>query len=158
MIGRMLSSCAAAAALLLALSSGSIAVAQKSGGVLKIQHWDSPASMSILEEATYSTVVPVMEVMNNLVIYDQHIAQNSLNTIRPDLAESWSWSEDGTELTFKLRSGVNWHDGKPFTAKDVKCTFDLLQGKTADKLRINPRKGWYRNLDEVTTSGDFEVV
>jgi len=62
------------------------AVAQKSGGVLKAKHWDSPASMSILEEATYSTVVPVMEVMNNLVIYDQHIAQNSLNTIRPDLA------------------------------------------------------------------------
>ncbi|MBV9153815.1 MAG: hypothetical protein JO204_18785, partial [Alphaproteobacteria bacterium] len=34
------------------------ALAQKPGGVLKIQHWDSPASMSILEEATYSTVVP----------------------------------------------------------------------------------------------------
>ena len=38
--------------------------------------------------------------------------------------------------------GVKWHDGKPFTAKDVKCTLDLLQGKAADKLRINPRKGW----------------
>ena len=88
-----------------ALVAAAPAVAQKSGGVLKVQHWDSPASMSILEEATYSTVVPVMGVMNNLVIYDQHIAQNSLNTIRPDLAESWSWSEDGTELTFKLRSG-----------------------------------------------------
>jgi len=122
-----------------ALIAAAPAVAEKSGGVLKVQHWDSPASMSILEEATYSTVVPVMEVMNNLVIYDQHIAQNSLNTIHPDLAESWSWSEDGTELTFKLRSGVKWHDGKPFTAKDVKCTFDLLQGKREDKLRINPR-------------------
>ena len=134
------------------------AVAQKSGGVLKVQHWDSPASMSILEEATYSTVVPVMEVMNNLVIYDQHIAQNSLNTIRPDLAESWSWSEDGTELTFKLRSGVKWHDGKPFTAKDVKCTWDLLQGKAAEKLRVNPRKGWYSNLNEVTVAGDYEAT
>ena len=90
-----------------ALIAAAPAVAEKSGGVLKVQHWDSPASMSILEEATYSTVVPVMEVMNNLVIYDQHIAQNSLNTIRPDLAESWSWREDGTELTFKLRSGAN---------------------------------------------------
>src|SRR5438477_5858580 len=134
------------------------AVAEKSGGVLKVQHWDSPASMSILEEATYSTVVPVMEVMNNLVLYDQHIAQNSLNSIRPDLAESWSWSEDGTELTFKLRSGVKWHDGKPFIAKDVKCTFDLLQGKTADNLRINPRKGWWHNVDTVSADSDLQAI
>ena len=141
-----------------ALIAAAPAVAEKSGGVLKVQHWDSPASMSILEEATYSTVVPVMEVMNNLVIYDQHIAQNSLNTIRPDLAESWSWSEDGTELTFKLRSGVKWHDGKPFTAKDVKCTFDLLQGKTEDKLRINPRKGWWHNVDTVSADSDLQAI
>ena len=45
MIGWRLSSCAAAGALLLALSSGSIALAQKSGGTLRVQHWDSPASM-----------------------------------------------------------------------------------------------------------------
>src|SRR5436305_167108 len=141
-----------------ALIAAAPAVAEKSGGVLKVQHWDSPASMSILEEATYSTVVPVMEVMNNLVIYDQHIAQNSLNTIRPDLAESWSWSEDGTELTFKLRSGVKWHDGKPFTAKNVKCTFDLLQGKTEDKLRINPRKGWWHNVDNISADSDLQAT
>src|SRR3954452_4751453 len=45
------------------------AAAQKSGGILRIQPWDSPASMSIHEEATYSVVVPMMEVFNNLVVY-----------------------------------------------------------------------------------------
>src|SRR5438270_11031440 len=158
MIGRRLSSCAAAAALLLALSSGNIALAQKSGGILRIQHWDSPASMSIHEEATYSTVLPIMGVMNNLVLYKQDVPQNSLQTVVPDLAESWSWSEDGTELTFKLRSGVKWHDGKPFTAKDVECTWDLLLGKGEQKLRGNPRKSWYRNLDHVTANGDNEAT
>ncbi len=137
---------------------GGGALAQKAGGTLKIFHWDSPASMSILEEATYSTVVPMMGVFNNLVLYDQHIPQNSLKTIRPDLAESWSWNEEGTELVFKLRQGVKWHDGKPFTAADVKCTFDLLLGKAKDKLRINPRQEWYHNVKEVTTQGDFEAV
>jgi len=158
MIGRRLSSCAAAGALLLALSSGNIALAQKSGGTLRIQHWDSPASMSIHEEATYSTVLPIMGVMNNLVLYKQDVPQNSLQTVVPDLAESWSWSEDGTELTFKLRSGVKWHDGKPFTAKDVQCTWDLLLGKAEQKLRGNPRKSWYRNLDHVTANGDNEAT
>ena len=79
-------------------------------------------------------------------------------TIVPDLATSWNWSEDGKTLTFKLRDGVKWHDGKPFTAKDVKCTLDLLQGKGQQKLRLNPRGGWYHNLEEVTVNGDSEAV
>jgi len=41
-------------------------------------------------------------VFNNLVLYDQHIKQNTLATIRPELATSWSWNEDGTELTFQI--------------------------------------------------------
>ena len=89
-----------------------------------------------------------MPVFNNLVLFDQHKEKNALDMIVPDLAESWTWSEDGKELTFKLRHGVNWHDGKPFTPADVKCTWDLLQGKTQEKLRLNPRKAWYRNLEE----------
>src|SRR5215831_14364291 len=82
---------------------GGDAVAQKSGGILRVYHRDSPASMSIHEEATWSTIMPMMGVFNNLVLYDQHIAQNSLQTIVPDLATQWAWSEDGKELTFKLR-------------------------------------------------------
>src|SRR6516162_1881033 len=58
------------------------------------------------------------------VMFDQHVKQNSLGSIVADLATGWSWGEDGKELTFKLRSGVKWHDGKPFTAKDVVCTWD----------------------------------
>src|SRR5499425_657781 len=145
-------------ALLVASLAAGTALAQKQGGVLKVHHQDSPASMSILEEATYSTVVPMMGVFNNLVMYKQDEPQNSMSSIVPDLATTWSWNEDGTELTFKLRQGIKWHDGKPFTAADVKCTYDLLLGKAKDKLRLNPRKAWYRNLDEVTTNGDEEAI
>src|SRR5690606_20080426 len=67
-------------------------------------------------------------------------------------------SDDSTKLTFKLRQGVKWHDGKPFTSADVKCTWDMLQGKGGGSLRKNPRKIWYSNLDEVTTNGDHEVT
>jgi len=149
---------AAATLLVLAVSFGGAASAQKPGGVLIMSHFDSPASMSLHEEATAAANRPMMGVFNNLVMYKQDVPQNSLQSIVPDLATNWSWNEEGTELTFPLRQGVKWHDGKPFTAQDVKCTWDMLTGKSADKLRLNPRKSWYRNLDEVTTNGDYEVT
>ena len=152
------STLALAGGFLLAVAAAQAADEPKRGGILRIYHRDSPASMSIHEEATWSTIMPMMGVFNNLVLYDQHIKQNSLATIRPDLAESWSWSEDGKDLTFKLRHGVTWHDGKPFTAADVKCTWDLLLGRGKEKLRLNPRKPWYSNVEAVTTSGDYEVT
>src|SRR6202158_1385956 len=150
--------CAAAAGLLMGMMLANMAFAQKQGGLLRVFHRDSPASMSILEEGSISAIMPMMGVFNNLVLFDQHVRQNRGESIVPDLATGWSWSEDGTELTFPLRQGVKWHDGKPFTAADVKCTYDLLTGKSSEKLRINPRKSWYRNLEQVTTNGDYEVT
>jgi peptide/nickel transport system substrate-binding protein len=153
-------SCVLAAASSLALYLGVVdpAVAQKSGGILKISHFDSPASMSLLEESTAAALRPAMGIFNNLVVYDQHVAQNSMRSIVPELATSWSSNEEGTELIFPLRRGVKWHDGKPFTAQDVKCTWELLSGKASEKLRINPRKSWYGNVEELTTNGDYEVT
>jgi peptide/nickel transport system substrate-binding protein len=148
---------AAAMSCLLLLGSTAIAGEPKQGGIFRIYHRDSPGSASIHEGATASINVPFMPVFNNLVIYDQHIAQNSLDDIRPELAESWAWSADNKTLTFKLRQGVKWHDGKPFTSADVKCTFDMLMGKSQQKFRQNPRKAWYDQVDEVTTNGDFEA-
>src|SRR5712691_4540425 len=149
---------AAAGSLVLAFSTGEAAFAQKQGGVLKIYFFDSPASVSIHEETTAAGQGPVMGVFNNLVMYKQDVPQSGLQSIVPDLASDWSWDEDKTQLTFRLREGVKWHDGKPFTAKDVQCTWDLLAGKSSEKLRVNPRKAWYRNLEEVTTNGDHEVT
>jgi peptide/nickel transport system substrate-binding protein len=133
------------------------ALAQKTGGVLKFFHRDSPASGSIHEEATISAVAPFMGVFNNLVLFNQHEKQNRLDLIEPELAESWKWNGDFTRVSFQLRQGVKWHDGKPFTANDVKCTWDMLLGKSSEKLRLNPRKAWYRNLEQVTTDGDYSV-
>src|SRR6266478_886995 len=149
---------AAAGSLSLAFLAADGAFAQKAGGILKLGHFDSPASMSMLEESTQAVNRPMSGVFNNLVMFKQDEPQNSLRSIVPDLATSWSWNEEGTELTFPLRQGVKWHDGKPFTAKDVKCTWDMLSGKSGEKLRINPRKPWYDNLTEVTTNGDVEVT
>ena len=148
---------AMAALSLLAFSTTTIAGEPKQGGILRMYHRDSPGNASIHEGATYSLNVPFMPVFNNLVIYKQDVAQNSIDTIVPELAESWAWVNDNKTLTFKLRQGVKWHDGKPFTSADVKCTFDMLMGKSQQKFRQNPRKSWYDQVNDLTTNGDFEV-
>src|SRR5713226_9629054 len=155
---RRLGAFATAGTLLAVLLAAGPAVAQKSGGILRVPFFDSPASMSLHEESTFAALRPMMGVFNNLVMYKQDVPQNSLRSIVPDLATSWAWNEEGTELTLALHQGVKWHDGKPFTSADVKCTWDLLMGIGTEKLRINPRKSWYANLDSVTANGDYEVT
>ena len=87
---------AVAAGLLIAVSAAPAALAQKQGGILRQYIIDSPASMSIHEETTVVAERPMMAVMNNLVLFDQHVKQNSLSVIMPELATDWAWDEDGT--------------------------------------------------------------
>jgi peptide/nickel transport system substrate-binding protein len=140
------------------IATATPALAQKQGGTLRSYIWDNPPSASIHEEATVSTVFPFMPVFNNLVVFDQTKLVSSLETIVPDLSLSWAWDAPKTRVTFKLAEGVKWHDGKPFTAKDVKCTFDLVSGLVdSEDFRKNPRKVWYHNVAAIETKGDNEV-
>ena len=61
------------------------AAAQKQGGILRMPLITSPASMSIHEESTIAALGPMMGVFNNLIMFDQHVKQNSLASIVPDL-------------------------------------------------------------------------
>jgi len=140
------------------LQTSAAALAQQPGGTLRMYIWDNPPSASIHEEATVSTVTPFMSLFNNLVLFDQHEKLNNSDNIRPELATSWAWNGEKTRLTFKLREGVKWHDGAPFTAKDVACTLEKLQDRAADKFRKNPRAVWWHNLKQVVVNGDHEVT
>jgi peptide/nickel transport system substrate-binding protein len=133
-------------------------MAQKSGGTLRVYNSSNPPSASIIEEATIATAMSLSGVFNNLLIFDQSNPRNGLDTIVPELAESWAWDASGTRLTLALRRGVQWHDDKPFTAKDVQCTWNKIQGNDVDEFRKNPRKIWWNNLKEVAVNGDFEAT
>jgi len=85
---------AAAVGLLIVMFAPEPALAQKAGGILKMYSPDSSASMSIHEEASFVAEGPMMGVFNNLVMFDQHVKQNSLASIVPDLATAWSWNDD----------------------------------------------------------------
>ena len=147
-----------AAALAAALCAAQPVLAQKSGGILRTYNSSNPPSVSVVEEATIATVFAFAPVFNNLVQYDPAKPRNGIDTIVPDLAESWSLDDSRTKLTFKLRKGVKWHDGKPFGAKDVQCTWHRLIEKDAESFRKNPRKDWWTNIREVTVNGDAEAT
>ncbi len=134
------------------------ALAQKQGGVLRMYLTTNPPSASLHEETTIEVVQPFSAIYSNLVRFDPTKRSNELANVVPELAKSWEWDSTRTKLTFKLREGVKWHDGKPFTAKDVQCTFHRLNGKIEKFYRRNPRDAWYDNLSEVTVNGDHEAT
>jgi peptide/nickel transport system substrate-binding protein len=85
---------AAISSFLLVMIASGTAFAQKQGGVLRVYHWDSPASMSIHEEATVAAEGPMMGVFNNLVTFRPDSPQTSPQSIVADLAAAWWWDED----------------------------------------------------------------
>jgi ABC-type transport system substrate-binding protein len=100
----------------------------RSGGTLKIMHReDTPQGFAVHETATISTVWPSSPCFNNLVYFDPLKGKESVDTIIGELAEKWSWQDNYRNLVFFLRKNVKWHDGKPFTSKDVKFTFDMVR-------------------------------
>src|SRR5262245_17975167 len=152
----------AAIAVAVALSAG-VALAQpaatpKSGGILRTYNATNPPSPSIIEEATIATAFTFSGIFNNLLGFDQSKPLVGLDTIVPELAQTWAWDASRTRLILRLRRDVTWHDGKPFTAKDVECTWNKILGKDPDEFRKNPRRVWWHNLKEVTVNGDFEAT
>lgn len=93
------------------------------------------------------------QVMASLI--QEGLTRTAIDSTEPDpaLAESWTSNESGTEWTFKLREGVTWHDGEPFTADDVKFTYDLF---TSGTVRSN--SAGYLRLVESTEVIDPHTV
>ena len=149
------------AALALAVAMLVPAHAAKPGGILTLtQREDLPQGFAIHETATISSVWPVMPCLNNLVLFDPLKATESADTVIGELAEKWSWQDGYRNLVFFLRKDVKWHDGKPFTSKDVKYTFDMLREApdATQKLRLNPRKDWYANVEAVEAADANTVI
>src|SRR5262245_55818707 len=163
MRGLRIASLTVATALAVAGLGVALATAQapKSGGSLNIMlREDLPQGFAVHETSTYSSSFPSQPCFNNLVIFDPAKKVESADTVVGDLAEKWSWQDNYKNLVFCLRKDVKWHDGKPFTSKDVKFTFDMLREApdTPAKLRINPRKDWYANLEHVEAPDPNTVV
>ncbi|MBP0617015.1 ABC transporter substrate-binding protein [Jiella mangrovi] len=102
-----------------ALTFGTSAAAEtvKMGGILHTTMWPTPTYLNaaITTAGTEAFLSPKM--FDGLLGYDYGMKPKG------SLAREWNVSEDGQRITFKLRDDVKWHDGEPFTAKDVAFTF-----------------------------------
>jgi peptide/nickel transport system substrate-binding protein len=132
----------------------------KRGGILNAMASEDPPGFAIHEVSTISGVWPVAPCYSNLVLFDPFTPQETAASVIPELAEKWSWQDHYRNLVFFLRKGVTWHDGRPFTAKDVKYTFDVVrEARDAPaKLRLSPRKEWYANVEAIETPDPLTVV
>ncbi len=135
--------------------------APRAGGVLTgVLAEDLAQGFSIHETATISTVWPSMPCFSNLVLFDPLQKMETASTVIGELAERWSWQDDYRNLVLFLRKNVRWHDGRPFSSKDVKYTFDMVREApdALAKLRINPRKDWYANVEAIEAPDAQTVI
>jgi peptide/nickel transport system substrate-binding protein len=131
------------------------------GGVLKVlTREDLTQGFLIHESSTLSTIWPAQPCFNGLLTFDPMKPLETLDTVMPDLAEKWSWQNGYRNLVFFLRRDVKWHDGTPFTSRDVKFTFDMVReaSDATQKLRINPRKEWYDNVEAIEAAEPHTIV
>ena len=135
------------AALALSWPVAAIAQAPQRGGVLTAIHWPEPTVLTTGLNAGFAAGFVSTKVFEGLVEYDRK------GKPQPALAVSWSTSADGLEVTFKLRDGVKWHDGKPFTSDDVKFSVEQIWRKYHSRGRII-----YANVASVETPDPLTAV
>ncbi len=139
---RTLLSIAAAGIAALTIGAGAAtAEAPKKGGTLMFSVVAEPPNYDCHGSTTFALVHPIAPHYSLLVKFDG----KEYPKVIPDLAESWTVAPDGMTYTFKIRSGVKFHDGTPLTSADVKASYDRIINPPEGVVSI--RKAYYSDLE-----------
>ncbi|MBF6605197.1 MAG: ABC transporter substrate-binding protein [Chloroflexi bacterium] len=114
---------------------------------LRVGWLSEPDSMNPLTFTTTEAQEVLQLVYDTLLSYDLNLKPE------PGLATAYSYSSDGLTETLNLRSGVTWHDGQPFTAADVKYTYDLIHDN-----QLGQWAQWLIHLKSVAAPDPLTVV
>lgn len=145
MYARLLTT-AVAAILAAALPLSSALAQPKRGGTLNLLVEPEPPALSTIAHTAGPSTKVSGKVLEGLLTYDHDL------TPKPQLATEWAISEDGLRYSFKLREGVLWHDGKPFTSADVAASIAILK-------QYHPRgRGTFANVVTVETPDPLTAV
>jgi len=125
--------------------------AVRRGGILRMNLPGDPANLDLHQATTSTDLWCVAPCLETLLEFDP----NDQTKILPCLAQRWEVSSDGLTYTFSLRQGVQFHDGSPFTSKDVLATFQRIMNPPEG---VNsPRGVFFNTVSEIQTPDDFTV-
>ncbi|MBI2296950.1 MAG: ABC transporter substrate-binding protein [Betaproteobacteria bacterium] len=136
----------------LAVAGAAWAQAPISGGLLKFAVSAEPPNYDCHANTSFAFIHPVRPHYNTLLKFDPP----KYPAIKGDLAESWNVSKDGLTYTFKLRKGVKFHDGSPFSSEDIKATYDRLRNPTGGVRSV--RQASYADIASIETPDSLTVV
>lgn len=142
---RLKATLAALALCATALSATAFSSTARAETATMVMATEPPTLVSLTNVATTALGVSA-KVTEGLLEYDENLNP------KPQLAIAWQVSPDGLTYTFKLRDGVRWHDGKPFTAEDVAYSLELLK-------KVHPRgRTTFANVTSIDTPDPQTVV
>jgi peptide/nickel transport system substrate-binding protein len=130
----------------IAVTGTTVHAAPSRGGTATLLLSAEPPVLTTIAHTAFNSVYVSPKVTEGLLTYDF-----DLNPL-PLLAKQWAISDDGLRYTFKLRDGVKWHDGKPFTAEDVVFSIKTLKD-------VHPRgRNTFLNLVDIETPDPLTAI
>jgi peptide/nickel transport system substrate-binding protein len=123
------------------------------GGRLVVHMYAEPPSLNtIVDSDWWASQITDHRIYQSLVSNDPY--DHPDYRVVPELAERWEIASDERTYTFHLRHGVRWHDGRPFTARDVIATFDKVQNEQTKAVHI---RAYTKELSRYEALDDFTV-
>jgi len=141
-----------------ATGTGTEAVsAGKPGGRLQLTQAGDPPSFDLHRESTTYTAYSTSMGYNQLIRMDPAVGEETPESVIGDLATEWEISPDGLTYTFNLVQNAKYHDGTPFTAADVKASYER-QINPPEALGKPPRGGQLKVIESIDTPDDYTLV
>lgn len=116
---------------------------------------EKPIKKLVYGSGDYTSINPALYEHGeiNPLIFSGLTSYDKDNNIVPDLAESWEFNKKTNTYTFKLRQDVKWHDGEPFTAKDVKYTlYMIMKPENGSEIVSN-----YEEIQSIVIIDDYTI-
>jgi peptide/nickel transport system substrate-binding protein len=126
----------------------------KPGGTLRLAIYQEPGLLNPWLNPQNVTGLVAEQVLEGLLDVDERGNRVPLLAAEVPSVQNGGVSADGKTVTYKLRRDVRWHDGQPFTAKDVLFTYQVIMDPSNP---VNTRAG-YSQIGSVETPDDYTVV